>query len=454
MATYGGAGATTVLTPILRAVDTAAPMNSLATSHAGLLVAGPSRLVHPSIAPVQQLPEVTPEQRRTRRCLNGSLIAAYVVILVLIGLAIADMVLRPKERHVVAQVTAGIFVAIALPLSLNDISLHFSHYVRPDLQKYYVRILFLVPIYAIESWLALRYKDQKLYLEVAREAYEGYVIYNFFSLLLTFCGGAEHLRRLLLEKAAVTGQSRAHMLFPLCWTRGWRLTTGEFVARCRLGVFQYTFVRTFLAVLTFILAINDAYGEGRWTCAACPYPYFIVILNVSQACAMYCLVLFYHEMAELLAPLRPLNKFIAVKAVVFLSFCACGCGCAARTEPAPRARAQFARTRPGLLLAAARGHARAASTCHACGPARVRPRSCASHPPPPPRFTRNPGSCTRRAIHGHLGAGVYPGHQAHAGLRHAGRGQGAAGLLHLHRVSSAHPTRPACPPARALRVPR
>jgi hypothetical protein len=104
-----------------------------------------------------------------------------------------------------------------------------------------------VPIYSIESWLALRFKDQKLYLEVAREAYEGYVIYNFFSLLLVFCGGAEHLRRLLLEKAAVTGQSRAHMLFPLCWTRGWRLTTGEFVARCRLGVFQYTFVRTFLA---------------------------------------------------------------------------------------------------------------------------------------------------------------------------------------------------------------
>jgi hypothetical protein len=50
--------------------------------------------------------------------------------------------------------------------------MHCMHYVCPKLQKYYIRILFMVPIYAIESWLALRFKAQKIFLETAREAYE------------------------------------------------------------------------------------------------------------------------------------------------------------------------------------------------------------------------------------------------------------------------------------------
>lgn len=297
----------------LALVGTSAPMNSL--SHEGNvdMMAGPSRLVQPSIAPVLQRLEITPEQKRTRKILNWSLIAIYIVILVLIGLAIWDMIVRPKERHITAQVVSGMFVAIAVPLSLHDVSMHFSHYVRPDLQRYYVRILLLVPIYAFESWLAIRYKDQKIYLETMREAYEAWVIYNFFNMLLTFCGGEEYLRRLLLEKSAVTGRSRAHMLPPLCWSRGWRLTNGEFVRRCKLGTFQYVFLRTTLAILTLILEKYDLFGEGHWRCATCPFPYFVVVLNLSQAVAMYCLVLFYHECIDLLAPLKPFNKFVAVK---------------------------------------------------------------------------------------------------------------------------------------------
>jgi hypothetical protein len=43
-----------------------------------------------------------------------------------------------------------------------------------NLQKYYIRILWMVPVYSIESWLALYWKNQKLYLESTREAYEAW----------------------------------------------------------------------------------------------------------------------------------------------------------------------------------------------------------------------------------------------------------------------------------------
>ena len=39
----------------------------------------------------------------------------------------------------------------------------------------------------------------------------------------------------------------------------------------------------------------------------------MLVVNMSQGWAMYCLVLFYHEMHSALRELRPLGKFVAVK---------------------------------------------------------------------------------------------------------------------------------------------
>jgi hypothetical protein len=45
--------------------------------------------------------------------------------------------------------------------------MHCAHYVSP-LQRYYVRILFMVPVYSLQSWLALRYPKEKFMRTVLR----------------------------------------------------------------------------------------------------------------------------------------------------------------------------------------------------------------------------------------------------------------------------------------------
>lgn len=46
----------------------------------------------------------------------------------------------------------------------------------------------------------------------------------------------------------------------------------------------------------------------------------MLIVNASQTWALYCLVLFYHELHRSLHALKPFGKFIAIKCVIFLSF--------------------------------------------------------------------------------------------------------------------------------------
>ena len=72
---------------------------------------------------------------------------------------------------------------------------------RPSLQ---------VPIYAIESWLALRFQEYKVYIETPRDAYEAYVIYSFYSLMVESLGSRAALAELLEERGGI-----ASVIWPL-----------------------------------------------------------------------------------------------------------------------------------------------------------------------------------------------------------------------------------------------
>ncbi|XP_017770808.1 PREDICTED: transmembrane protein 184C [Nicrophorus vespilloides] len=207
---------------------------------------------------------------------------------------------------------AGIFAWIAIPLSLWEIILHVIHYNQPKLQKHIIRILWMVPIYAINAWIGLIYPENSIYMDCARECYEAYVIYNFMKFLLNYLN-----MEMDLEMSLELKQQVKH-IFPLCCLPDWEMGR-EFIHICKHGILQYTVVRPITTAIAFICKMNDVYGDGEFK-GNMAFPYVLVVNNISQFVAMYCLVMFYRASLAELKPMRPLPKFLCIKAVVFFSF--------------------------------------------------------------------------------------------------------------------------------------
>ena len=57
-----------------------------------------------------------------------------------------------------AWFVAAIFVLLAIPVTIYEVAMHLEYFSRPALQIHVIRILWMVPIYAMDAWLALRFK--------------------------------------------------------------------------------------------------------------------------------------------------------------------------------------------------------------------------------------------------------------------------------------------------------
>ena len=244
-----------------------------------------------------------------------TLIAMLVLVPIALYNALND---RKGKLDEAAYNSAWIMVCGTIILSVRLVYLHLTHWYMPEVQKYVVRILWMVPIYATQSYLSLRYHRARLYIDTIRDFYEAYVIASFVYYLMALLGGQDSLVEILRNKADTNlGQHT----FPLSLIlQPWELGL-EFTLQCKHGVLQYVLFKTISTFFIFIFASVGVYGEGKfdWFSA---YPYLCFFQNLSVMYALYCLVMLFHAVeAELRHPInwRPLGKFLCVKGVVF--FC-------------------------------------------------------------------------------------------------------------------------------------
>ncbi|XP_036814279.1 transmembrane protein 184C-like isoform X2 [Oncorhynchus mykiss] len=249
-----------------------------------------------------------------RRWIRPLVVCLYVaLLLVVLPLCVWELQKSEVGTHSKAWFIAGVFVFMTIPISLWGILQHLVHYTQPELQKPIIRILWMVPIYSVDSWIALRYPRIAIYVDTCRECYEAYVIYNFLIFLLNYLSNQYPSLVLMLEV-----QEQQKHLPPLCCCPPWAM--GEVLLfRCKLGVLQYTVVRPVTTVIALVCQLCGVYDEGNFSNRNA-WTYLVIVNNISQLFAMYCLVLLYKALKDELSQIRPVGKFLCVKMVVFVSF--------------------------------------------------------------------------------------------------------------------------------------
>lgn len=211
------------------------------------------------------------------------------------------------------SIVAFICTVGAISLAIMHIYRHLLNYTEPTYQRFIVRIIFMVPVYALMSFLSLVLPKGSIYFNSIREVYEAWVIYNFLSLCLGWVGGP----------GAVVLSLSGRVLKP-----SWYLMTccfppvpldGRFIRRCKQGCLQFVILKPVLVAVTLILYAKGKYEDGNFSPNQ-SYLYLTIIYTISYTVALYALALFYLACKDLLQPFNPVPKFILIKSVVFLTY--------------------------------------------------------------------------------------------------------------------------------------
>ncbi|KAH7484394.1 hypothetical protein PRIC1_003702 [Phytophthora ramorum] len=228
----------------------------------------------------------------------------------------ADALAAPEaDVQRLVWAVAGVFVAASVVSSALLIRGHLSHFTQPIVQSKIVGILWMIPIYATDSWLSLRFKDAALYLDLMRDSYEGYVIYLFLALMIAYLGGGSNERVITIMR----GLPDLEHPWPFNrWCKPIQMGPG-FLRDCKMATMQFVVVKPMMAFVAIVLRINGMYDQGNFS-AKKGYLYTSLIVNASITYAFYYLVLFYLALSTQLAPYNPVPKFLCIKAVLFLSF--------------------------------------------------------------------------------------------------------------------------------------
>jgi len=219
-------------------------------------------------------------------------------------------------RHNSGQGIAGVCVWAAIFITCHQIYQYLRYYTNPAEQRWIVRILFIVPIYAFESWLSLMLFGENtyyVYFNAIRDCYEAFVIYNFLSLCYEYLGGEGNIM------SEIRGKSiRSSCVYGTCCLAGHSYNIG-FLRFCKQATLQFCIVKPVMSFIVILLQSKGLYKDGDWD-PTTGYLYVTLIYNVSITLALYALFLFYFATRELLKPFDPVLKFFTIKSVIFLSF--------------------------------------------------------------------------------------------------------------------------------------
>ncbi|KAF8423096.1 organic solute transporter Ostalpha-domain-containing protein [Tirmania nivea] len=213
-----------------------------------------------------------------------------------------------------AIIVAGVCSLIATLLAFVSIWLQLKNYRKPLLQRYVVRILLMVPIYAISSWVSLMSITAAMYIDPIRDVYEAFTIYTFFQLLINYLGG---------ERALIImthGRAPKEHLWPMNYVLAKvDISDPHTFLAIKRGILQYAWMKPILGLAAVIMKATGTYQEG-YVGLKSGYFWSGIIYNISVTVSLYSLGMFWVCTSRDLQPFRPVPKFLCVKLIIFASY--------------------------------------------------------------------------------------------------------------------------------------
>ncbi|XWX01240.1 hypothetical protein V2A60_009266 [Cordyceps javanica] len=227
--------------------------------------------------------------------------------------------------HDLARIIGAACTLIAVLLSVYLAWMHSLHYTKPREQRYIIRILFMVPVYAISSFLQIEWYRHAIYFQVISDCYEAFAIASFFALLCHYVAPDLHSQKEFFREmrplkpwvmpvnwfAACCGGQRGPWRTPksgLTWFNiNW------------IGVYHYCFVRVAMTISAVVSQYFEKYCESS-NSPVFAHIWIIVLNALAVTVAMFCLIQVYVQLKEPLKEQKLLIKIVAIKLVVFLSF--------------------------------------------------------------------------------------------------------------------------------------
>ncbi|KAF7192678.1 Transmembrane protein [Pseudocercospora fuligena] len=227
--------------------------------------------------------------------------------------------------HHLGLILCALFGLISVFVSLWLIFQHAIHYQRPNQQKQIIRILFMIPVYAVVSFLSFLFYRKAIYFEVLRDCYEAFAISSFFALLCDYIAPNLHEQKEYFRSVqpvnwfwsvfglqkCTGGQNKGPLRKPRSGLTWFNVIWA--------GIFQYCVIRV---LFTIVSVITEAFGRY---CEASLSPAFghiwvLVFESLSVTVAMFMVIQFYIQLKTDLAEHKPFLKVLSIKLVIFFSF--------------------------------------------------------------------------------------------------------------------------------------
>ncbi|WVQ65290.1 uncharacterized protein L199_003466 [Kwoniella botswanensis] len=219
------------------------------------------------------------------------------------------------DAHRIGWAVAGGCAALTTLITLFNLTMHAIRYQHPPAQRQVMRVLLMPAVYSIVSFFSYRYYREYEYYILAETAYEAVTLSAFLMLLMELVSMGTTDQQI---KTALAEKDKKKFPFPFNFLR-FRASKPYFWHALSFSVMQYVILRPLISIIGIIC---QYYG------VLCPEEYSVhyaeVYLDavdfVSISVALYGLIVFYVLCKDELKGRKPLNKFLAIKLIVFFTF--------------------------------------------------------------------------------------------------------------------------------------